>query len=73
MSPRSPLDELMKASIDSTKCTGHGLCYEFAPHVFEPDEQGLSVLVGDGQVAPEHEHEAQMAEASCPERAINLS
>lgn len=67
------LEECVKTSIDATKCTGHGLCYEYAPSVFEPDELGLSVLIGDGGVASDDEEQAQMAEASCPERAITLS
>jgi ferredoxin len=62
----------MKVHVDQDRCQGHGRCYAVAPEVFEPDEIGNGVEVGDGTVAPELEAAARRAVANCPEQAIVL-
>lgn len=62
----------MKVSIDDERCEGHGRCYAIAPEVFQPDDIGNAVVVGDGTVAPEHEEKARLAMANCPERAVSI-
>ena len=62
----------MQVSIDVERCEGHGRCYAIAPEVFQPDDIGNAVVVGDGTVAPEHEEKARLAAANCPEQAITI-
>ncbi len=62
----------MKVSIDEDRCEGHGRCYAIAPEVFVPDDIGNAQVVGDGQVAPEHDEKARLAVANCPEVAITI-
>jgi len=63
----------MKVHIDSTACSGHGMCYVTAPGIFSDDEQGYGQVIGDGAVPLEQNDEAENSVASCPERAISLS
>ena len=63
----------MKVHVDQELCQGHGRCYATAPGVFEPDDIGNGVELGDGTVPPELEHDARIAVANCPERAITLT
>jgi ferredoxin len=58
-------------SIDTSRCAGHGRCYEIAPSVFEDDDAGYgtvrtATVVGDDLAA------ARQAELACPEQAIRL-
>jgi ferredoxin len=62
----------MKVVIDAGLCTGHGRCYTLAPHVFDGDDRGLGMVLGDGDVHPEWENEARSAVANCPEQAITI-
>jgi len=62
----------MRLVIDDDKCEGHGRCYSIAKQLFEPDEIGNGVVLGDGVVPPELEHEARLAVENCPELAISL-
>ena len=62
----------MKVHIDSDRCQGHGRCYDLVPGLFGDDDEGYGKVLGDGVVAPDHEHEARLAVANCPERAIDL-
>jgi ferredoxin len=63
----------MKLAIDSTVCQGHGRCYDLAPDLFGDDEEGFGQVLGDGIVPPGKEHEARLAVANCPERAIAVT
>ena len=62
----------MKVQIDSERCQGHGRCYDLAPGLFGEDEEGFGQVLGDGVVPPGREHEARLAVANCPERAVEL-
>jgi len=62
----------MRITIDTDRCTGHGLCYAQAPILVEPDDRGYGQVV-QADVAPEHEAAARRAEGNCPERAVILS
>ena len=61
----------MKVRVDLSLCVGHGRCYALAPDVFEDDERGHCKLLRES-LAPEHEKQARMAEANCPEGAISI-
>jgi ferredoxin len=63
----------VKLQIDTSKCQGHGRCYDLAPDLFGDDEEGFGQVVGDGVVPPDKERAARLAVANCPEQAIELS
>lgn len=58
--------------VDHELCVGHGRCYAVAPELFEPDEQGFSVVVGEAD-DEELREELDMAARNCPERAVLVS
>ncbi len=62
----------MNVQIDAERCEGHGRCYALAPTVFEPDDIGNGLVVGDGTVAASDEDRARLAVANCPEQAITV-
>lgn len=62
----------MKLRIDTERCQGHGRCYDLAPELFGEDDEGFGQVLGDGTVPPEHEHDARLAVANCPEQAIEM-
>jgi ferredoxin len=62
----------MKVRVIVEKCQGHGRCYALAPELFESDDIGNAVVVGDGSVAPGQEADARLAADNCPEFAIEI-
>ena len=63
----------MRIRIDRDRCEGHGRCYDVAPEVFEPDDEGHAVLIDtSGAVSSDHEAAAAKAVRNCPERALSL-
>jgi ferredoxin len=62
----------MKVHIDTDVCQGHGRCYDLAPALFGDDEEGYGQVLGDGVVPAGKEHDARLAVANCPERAVEL-
>ena len=63
----------VKIVVDLDRCQGHGRCYDLAPGLFGPDEEGhVALLVPDGLVGAGEEAEAARAVRSCPERALSL-
>ena len=63
----------VKVQINSELCQGHGRCYDLAPDLFGADDEGYGQVRGDGFVPPGQEREARLAEANCPERAIEMA
>jgi ferredoxin len=67
----------MRATIDSAKCMGHGMCYSLAPNVFTEDDQGYGHVIGEGieedEVPPALAEEARNGAANCPESAISVT
>jgi ferredoxin len=63
----------MRVHVDADKCQGHNRCYALAPELFDVDDYGTAVAVGDGTVAPELEDKARLAVANCPEFAISVT
>ena len=61
----------MRLRIDEDACTGHGRCYSLAPDLFDSDDFGHGVVIGD-EVPAGLEDQARSAVANCPERAITL-
>lgn len=60
----------MRVRVDEDRCEGHGRCYALAPELFEPDDIGNAVVVGDGSVPVDAEAKARLAAQNCPERAV---
>ena len=58
--------------LDAERCTGHGRCYSLAPHVFDSDDEGHSVVLAD-EVPAEYLAEAKQAVDACPESCISLA
>ena len=63
----------MKVQINPEQCQGHGRCYDIAPDLFGDDDEGYGLVLGDGTVPREAEHDARLAVLNCPEQAIELS
>jgi ferredoxin len=62
----------MRVTVDPDRCQGHNRCYALAPELFDVDDYGNAVVIGDGTVAPELADQARLAVANCPEYAIAL-
>ncbi len=62
----------MRVTVNSDKCQGHNRCFALAPELFDVDEYGTAVVIGDGTVAADLEDKARLAVANCPEFAIRI-
>ena len=62
----------MRVRIDAERCQGHNRCYALAPELFDVDDFGQAMVLGDGVVPVGLEHKARLAVANCPEYAITL-
>jgi len=62
----------MRVSVDSEKCQGHNRCFALAPELFDVDDYGTAVVIGDGSVPADLEEKARLAVANCPEFAIEI-
>jgi ferredoxin len=61
----------MKVQIDSSRCQGHGRCYDLVPDLFGDDDEGYGQVRRE-VVPPGQEPDARRAAANCPERAIEI-
>jgi ferredoxin len=64
--------KVLKVRVDRERCQGHARCFALAPELFEPDQWGNGRERGDGTVAPALEAKARLAQANCPELAIDV-
>ena len=62
----------MNVVLDTEKCQGHNRCYALAPELFDVDDYGQAVVIGDFSVPPDLEDKARLAVANCPEYAITI-
>jgi ferredoxin len=62
----------LKVRVDREKCQGHARCFALAPELFRLDELGNGHERGDGTVPPGLESKAWLAQANCPELAIEV-
>ena len=71
---REPLSTLrrMRVAVNSELCQGHNRCYALAPELFDVDDYGNAIVVGDGEVPPDLEDKARLALSNCPEYAITI-
>jgi len=63
----------LKVHIDPDKCQGHARCKSLAPELFELDEYGNAHEIEDGTVPTGLEDKARLAQANCPEFAIEVT
>lgn len=63
----------MRVHVDTVKCQGHNRCYALAPELFDVDDYGTAIVLGDGSATPDLEAKARLAVANCPEFAITLT
>ena len=63
----------LRVAVDADLCQGHNRCYALAPELFDVDDYGTAVVIGDGTVAPDLEDKARLAVANCPEYAISIT
>jgi len=63
----------VRVLIDPERCQGHGRCYDLAPDLFGEDEDGYGRVLGDGRVPPGRQDDARLADANCPEAAVELA
>jgi ferredoxin len=64
---------VVRVEVEADRCTGHGRCYVLAPEVFDSDDEGRALVVVTGELSPELEKQARIAEANCPEKAIHCA
>jgi ferredoxin len=62
----------LRVRIDRERCQGHARCFALAPELFELDQFGHGRQIRDGVVPAELETKARLAQANCPEFAIEL-
>jgi ferredoxin len=62
----------MRVTVDGNKCQGHNRCYALAPELFDVDDYGQAVVIGDGCVPPDLIDKARLAVSNCPEYAISI-
>lgn len=63
----------MKIKIEANLCTGHGRCCFYADEVYDLDDNGYSIFIGQTiDVDPAMEDKAQLGARMCPEQAIEI-
>ncbi len=61
----------MKITVDTDRCTGHGVCESLLPEVFEVGDEGIvHLLTTDLTEAQRPDLESAVAE--CPTQALRL-
>ena len=63
----------MRVKVDRERCQGHARCAALAPELFALDQFGNAREVGDGTVPPALADKAYLAQANCPEFAIEVN
>ena len=66
-------DKTVTVRVAPARCQGHNRCTALAPQLFELDELGYARARGDGIVPEELQDKAWLAQANCPEHAIDVN
>ena len=62
----------MRVEVDLGKCTGHGICESIAEDVFEVQDDGSALILGNER--PESDRDRmQQAVTQCPAAALRLA
>jgi ferredoxin len=67
-----PMAGKLRVHVDQDKCQGHSRCKSLAPELFNLDEFGNAHEIGDGTVPAGLEEKAWLAQANCPELAVEI-
>jgi len=62
----------MRVKVNSELCQGHNRCYALAPDLFDVDDFGYAHARFENELPVEMEPLARLAEANCPEHAVEL-
>jgi len=62
----------VKVKVDRERCQGHARCAALAPELFTLDDLGNAEEIGDGTVPEPFVEKAYLAQANCPELAIEV-
>ena len=68
----TPRSGMLKVRVQTARCQGHARCAQVAPQLFKLDELGNSRPIGDGTIPQGLEDKARLAQANCPEIAIDV-
>jgi ferredoxin len=69
----APMSGKLRIHVDQDRCQGHARCKSLASELFELDEFGNAHEIGDGIVPKGLEDKAWLAQANCPEMAIEVT
>jgi ferredoxin len=64
--------KVLRVRVDRERCQGHARCFALAPELFALDQFGNGRERGDGAVAAALEDKARLAQANCPELAVEV-
>ena len=64
--------KMLRVRVDRDRCQGHARCFALAPQLFELDQFGNARELCDGAVPASLETKARLAQANCPELAIDV-
>jgi ferredoxin len=70
--PLRPGNATLTVKVNEQRCQGHARCKAIAPELFEFDEFGYARVIRHGTVPSELNKKARLAEANCPEGAIEI-
>ncbi len=62
----------LRVRVDRERCQGHARCFALAPELFELDQWGNGRERGGGIVPEPLEAKARLAQANCPELAVEI-
>lgn len=62
----------MKIKVDTARCAAMGICESIVPELFEIQDTGEMVLLGD-EVPAEFEAQVRLAIDSCPTFSLSLA
>ena len=71
--PADVYADAMRVEVNTELCQGHNRCYALAPELFDVDDYGTAMVIGDGTVPADLEDKARLAAANCPEYAITVT
>jgi ferredoxin len=64
--------KVLRVKVDRARCQGHARCFALAPELFGLDALGNGRERGEGVVPASLEAKARLAQANCPELAIEV-
>ncbi len=66
------MSETVTASVDLGICKGHGRCYMTAPDIFDCDDDGFPIVIGEATTSAQI-NDLTRAVNNCPEQAVTAT